>query len=364
MTQTRQVKGPASQRFWILALNILLAILVYWLLGFIFDDIGNQPGPSWQKTLTRFQNQTLVKQNETLLNQANDYSKQMESLRRKQDLLQTSINSYRDTMTQLLDLQKASAQKGLTISAITQQNLDSATKLYLEGQQQFQTLNSSITEANDTLQQARKKSAVITDVLNEQTKQGYESYNAQVLQHNLKAAALKLMVLIPLLLITAYFFVTKRHSIYIRMIAATGIAIIAKMVMVMHEHFPARMFKYLLISLLLILVARALIGLLRRMTAPKPSWLLKQYKEAYKKLLCPICEYPIHPEAIKYSALIQPNVKNITFGDSSRLHNIEKYSCPSCGTGLFKKCTVCEHTRHSLLPFCENCGTESEQLQE
>ncbi len=363
-TETQQTKGPASQRFWILILNIALAILVYWLLGFILDDIGNQPAPAWKKTLAQFQDQTLVKQNEPLLSKETEYSKQVDLLRKKQDLLQTSISSYRDTMNQLLDLQKASTQKGAAISATAQQNLDNATKLYLQGQQQFQTLNNSIAEANDEWQQTRKKSDAIADTLNEQAKKGYETYDKQLLHHNLKIAALKLLVLIPLLLITAYFFIKKRHSIYARMIAAVGFAIIAKIVVVMHEHFPARIFKYLLILVLIFLVVRALITLLRRINSPKIDWLLKQYKAAYKNLFCPICEYPIHPDALKYSAVLQSNVNNITFADSNRLHNIEKYSCPSCGTGLYRKCEVCEHTRHTLLPFCENCGTEKKESQE
>ena len=43
MSQTRELKGPAGQRFWVLMLNIFLAILVYWLLGFILNTAANAP---------------------------------------------------------------------------------------------------------------------------------------------------------------------------------------------------------------------------------------------------------------------------------------------------------------------------------
>lgn len=352
MSSTRQPKGPTSYRFLVTSLNVLLAILFYWLLGFVLQDISNQPGPSWETIQTHYQDPVLIKQKAALTQQDQTLSQEMNTIHKQQELLQTSINSYRDTMNQLLDLQKSNTQKNTTTTAETQQNLANATKLFLENQQRFQALNSTASQTNDTLQQVRNKTEKINNQLSEQTERGNKEYNSQLQSHNIKVALLQLALLIPLLLITAYFFKQYRLTIYKSMIIAVGVALILKIVMVMHEHFPSRAFKYIFILVLIVLVIRTLKNLLRMMLSPKSNWLQKQYREAYKKMQCPVCEYAIRPGVLKYATL----EKNIRLSDN--LPNIETYSCPSCGVHLFEKCSQCGNSRHSLLPFCETCGKE------
>jgi predicted RNA-binding Zn-ribbon protein involved in translation (DUF1610 family) len=94
--------------------------------------------------------------------------------------------------------------------------------------------------------------------------------------------------------------------------------------------------------------------LIRMMSSPQQTWLLKQYKEAYKKLICPTCEYPITPGLFKFILHFQ-QTKSANI-DTRGLPALEKYSCPGCGQQLFEKCVGCEKTRHSLLPYCESCG--------
>lgn len=334
MTTPKIQKGPATYRILILFLNITLALLIYWLLGFILKDISNQPGPSWQKIQTANQDPVLVKQNTELLKQQSDLFQKESQLQKKQHLLKDSISSFRDTMNQLLDL-----QKNKNFSEKTQQNLSTATQLYLENQQQFQLVTNSLSETSDQLQQIQNQLMTVNLKLNEQTQLANQQYNAELLKHNLKLASLKLMVLIPLLLITAYFFKKYRRSVYISMISAIGIAIILKIIMVMHEHFASEFFKYILIVLLIVLVARALQNLLRMLVSPKASWLQKRYREAYKKLECAICDYPVQPL-------------------DREMKEIAQYACPSCGTKLLEKCNQCQHVRHSLLGFCEYCGRQ------
>jgi hypothetical protein len=352
-----ELKGPRGYRFLVTALNISLAILIYWFLGFILDDIGSQPGPSWQTIQSHFQNPALVKQKNQLTHDIDALTTQMNAMRKQQVLLQASINSYRDMMNQLLDLQKASAQKNQTVPPQTQENLADATKLYLDNQQKFQVLNSNITQANMNLQKAQNQLMTVNTQLDQQIDTGNNEYNKLLQKHNLKTAFLKLSLLIPLLLIAAYFFKTYQQSIYRPITIAVGVTIIIKIVMVMHEHFPSRLFKYFLILLLIGFVIRALIKLLNTLISPKANWLQKQYKEAYKKLCCPSCEYPIRPGILKYSTFTQENLKNIFLTDS--LIAIPSYSCPSCGIKLFDKCNQCNNTRHALLNYCEICGNQS-----
>lgn len=345
MSTTRLQKGPASHRALILFLNILLAVLVYWLLGFILDDIGAQSGPSWKKIQAQFQNATLLKKQTESQNEMQTLSATINAQREKQALLQNNIQSYRDTMNQLLDLQKTSLQKGAVFSNEAQQNLSQATKLYLNNQQDFQSLNVLIVQENEKLQSIQKNNQDTNTQLEKQNNQASEQYNKLIQQHNIKLALIKLLVLVPLLIVAAYFLKTKKESVYRSSIFAVSIALLIKIMMVMHEHFPSRFFKYILIVILILLVARVLQGLFRMRIKPQANWLQKQYKEAYKKLLCPICDFPIRPGSLKFSALSAE--ENIMLVD---------YCCPSCGTHLFNQCGHCGHVRHSLLSFCEFCG--------
>lgn len=351
MSKTRVRKGPAGHRFLVMFLNILLGILVYWLLGFIIDDIGTQPGPSLTSLQEKFQNSTLVNQRAALLARTSALAQTLDAQHQEQALLQDSINGYRDSMNQLLALQKSSP-----FTSQSQQNLARVTQLYLDSQQLYQAHNHAIIQETTQLQRLKNTTGMIETQLNKQSQRAYEVYNTQQTRHNLMLAAIKLLVLIPLLIITVYFFKKKRQSIYLPMIIAIGIAISLKIIMVMHEHFPSRAFKYLLILALIYFVARALMGALRMVASPKPNWLLKQYREAYQKLQCAMCQYPIQPGALKFTA---PRAgKNSPESDVSYLENITAYTCPSCGEKLFEKCESCGQCRHSLLVFCEHCGKE------
>ncbi len=62
----KQVKGPTSRRCWIITLDVMLGILVYWLLGFVLSDINTLPRPSYDSVLVTFQNQELVKKQQDL----------------------------------------------------------------------------------------------------------------------------------------------------------------------------------------------------------------------------------------------------------------------------------------------------------
>ena len=45
MAEKQQTKGPWVHRFLVRLLTVALAVLVFWLLGFVIDDIGTWPGP-------------------------------------------------------------------------------------------------------------------------------------------------------------------------------------------------------------------------------------------------------------------------------------------------------------------------------
>ena len=54
-------KGPWMHRFLVHLFTVVLAVLIYWLLGFMVDDIGTAPGPEYSKVEERMLDQNLVK---------------------------------------------------------------------------------------------------------------------------------------------------------------------------------------------------------------------------------------------------------------------------------------------------------------
>jgi len=126
----------------------------------------------------------------------------------------------------------------------------------------------------------------------------------------------------------------------------------------MHEHFPRRYFKYVLIGVALALVVRVLVGLLRTVAHPKFEWLLKQYREAYEHHLCPICSYPIRRGPLKYLFWNRRSVGKLRLPAADPTAPEETYICPACGTSLYETCPSCGGVRHALLPVCPRCGAQ------
>lgn len=355
-------KGPKGHRAFVMILTILLGLLIYWFLGFLLDDISDQPGPSLQEIQKKYQDPSLIKNKETSNEKMNKLIIILEEQQQQQTILQTSINSYRDTMDQLLDLQKASIQKGIPFAAAAQKNVQQITNLYLDYQKQFQDLNNSITKNNLEKQQLQNQINAIDNQLEKQNKLAYKEYNVQLIKHNWTIAGSQLLILIPLLLITTFLIKTYKTNLYQPMFIAIGIAIFCKIALVMHDYFPSYIFKYLLILALIYITSVTLIAKLKMFVTPKPSWLQKQYREAYQKTQCPLCQFPIKPGISKFFTVKQQgNNSPLTY--SSYLDKIDTYTCPGCGELLFEQCTHCSSVRYSLLKYCDFCGIEKENIK-
>lgn len=355
----KEKKGPKGHRVFVMVLNILLGLLIYWFLGFLMDDISEQPGPSLVAIQKKYQDPVLVKDREAFNDQLKKISVTIAEQQQQQSILQTSINSYRDTMNQLVGLQKASIQKGVTFAPESQQNLQQISDLYLQSQKQFQELNNAITKDNLTQQHLQNQINEIDAKLATQNEQANKEYQAQWVNHNWAMAGLQLLVLIPLLLIAAYLLKVYKTSLYKPMLMAAAIAVFCKIALVMHDYFPSYIFKYVLILALIYITIVTLIAKLRMIAAPKPDWLEKQYREAYQKIQCPICQYPVKPGVAKL--FTQEHGTNLPLTNLSYLDEVKKYTCPGCGELLLESCTHCDHLRYSLLKYCDCCGATKEK---
>lgn len=361
MEKTSKRKGPWGHRVLVVVLSVVLAFLVYWLLGFILADIGNLPGPSYSETEKEFLDAQVLRQESELRARIEQLRQAIDDNRQRQAVLRESTRSSQQTMNQLLEFQRLSLQKGVKPSAQEQQALAESQKVFLSNQKRYQALNEQIAQQSEQLMSLQRQLRDVQKDLGKQRKVARHHYNELRARHNLKIAAVKLTFLVPLLIVAAFLSVKKRESVYAPIYVAAGFAVAVKVGFVMHEYFPARIFKYILVLVALAIVLRLLILLLRMVAFPRKQWLLKQYREAYERFLCPVCSYPMRRGPLKYAFWTRRTIKKMTAAEATPpVGADEPYTCPACGTRVYEECDSCHSIRPSLLPFCEKCGAEKE----
>lgn len=351
-------KGPWRHRVLVGVFTALFSLLIFWLLSFAVDDIGTIPGPNREDVEKKFLSQDLIAQRDGIDRQLADLDREISAQRERQSLLRDSTSRYETTLTQLLGLQRANAQKGLNTGQGQQQALAQSVSLFLSNQQKDQALYEDILKLTEQQRQLNEHKREVEAKLGEQRKVADEEMQRLERVHDRKLAALKLLLLVPLLAASLFVVAKKRTGIYTPLVYGAAIAILAQTSLVVHECFPTRYFKYVLLSVAILAVGYIVSWLMRMLQTPKPSFLLKQYRDAYEAFFCPVCDYPIRRGPRRFLFWTRRTVGKIVFPAESGQANEETYSCPACGSRLFEQCARCGGVRHSLLPYCQNCGVE------
>ena len=351
-----QPKGPWTHRFGVMLFTALAGILAFWLLGFVVDDIGELKGPQLVDVEKRHLDPVLVAQSKAIDAQIAAIDTQVQNQKARQALLRDSTTSSQQTMNQLLDMQKQNIQNQVKPSISEQNTLAQSESQFIANQAQYQALNQAIVEHTEEERSLQERKSNIESRLAVQREAARKEFAALDRRHHLRTAAFQLLFLIPLLLVAVYVFLKWRAGMYTPPIYAFGIATLLKVVLVIHENFPTRYFKYILLLALLAVVTRVLFYLIRAVRFPRMASLLKQYREAYERFLCPVCEYPIRRGPMKYIFWDRRTIRKVQ--PSPGMASDDVYACPSCGSALFEVCALCRNTRPSLLPFCDKCGGE------
>jgi predicted RNA-binding Zn-ribbon protein involved in translation (DUF1610 family) len=289
-------------------------------------------------------------------------SRQIQEQRERQSLLQTSTNNSRETMNQLLEMHRHNLAQQVTPSTEERQALAESEKQFLANQKEFQKANEAIALLSEETRSLEEQQRELEEEIEPLEEAAMEANSEAWERHNLLTAFLKLAILVPLFFLAAWFLKTRKDSPYRVMFVAFFIAAFFQMSVVIHQYFPSRYFKYIAVSAAIAVVVAILRYLIRMIVRPDRKWLLKQYREAYQRHLCPVCSYPIERGRFRQAIWTSkgPKVSKVTvLGESSGEE--EPYTCPSCGTGLFGKCDSCGKVRHSLLPHCESCGVENRE---
>jgi predicted RNA-binding Zn-ribbon protein involved in translation (DUF1610 family) len=360
MRDSQKPRGPLTHRVLIGFFTILLAILAYWSLDFIMDDIEALQGPQYEDVEARVVDKSLLGQERKVTQEAARIEQQRNELTEQKAALQTSTNSSQETMKQLLEIQRLALQKGAAPTEAETKALADSKRLFLSNQAKYQNLNDELENLRGQARAVREQYDGISAQLKNQREEAHKQHQALLKRHEWKKAALELLVLIPLLLVAYYFFRTKRSSFYAPIIYAPGAALVLKLFEVLHHYFPSRYFKYILMAIAITLVVQLLLYLLRMVVSPKKDFLLKQYREAYERFVCPVCEYPIRRGPLRYAFWTKRTIRKLVLPEPTGHASDDPYACPACGVTLYEKCPACQGVRHSMLPHCEKCGASKE----
>jgi len=331
--------------------------LFIWLLGFVLDDLARIKGPE----LESFRRARVAEADDERLKVLNrqiaDVQSQIAQRERTQAILRTSMDGSRATMNQLIELHRLNLEKNVTPTPEEQSALAESETLYLQNQRRFQEANAEIAGLNEDRRTMEDEVAAIRERIREAEEPAREEFEAASRRHRLRVATLQFAFLLPVFLGSAWLTARWRETPYRPLLYAALAAASWKIGVVMHQHAPARFFKYVAITAGIAIVLAFLVRLIRLLVAPRRDWLLKQYREAYKQHRCPMCGDPIRRGPLRHAAWGRKG-PHFPPGAVETAGPEGPYTCPACGSPLFVACESCSVIRHALLPFCEACGAE------
>ena len=353
--------GPISHRIMIYAFSAILTLLLTWAIEYVLRDIGDIQGPNWEEIEEESIGSELLNQQQEFEDKRKAIVGQISNETENQRILKTSMGSSKEAMEQLLGLQRLALEKNVKPTSDQQNAMAESQTLYLANQKQFQKANDQIANLTNQQRQLQQEIDVVSKKIDNQSNQAREEYRSLEQSHQWKTAGLKLLVVIPLLIGTTWLLIQKRKSNFAPLIFAGFIATCIETGIIMHQYLPVDFFKYILIGVSILAVIIILRHLIRLASSPQKDWLLKQYKEAYRKWLCPICNFPIRRGLRKEVDWSSRKLKGaIPVWQKEEDNSEQPYTCPSCGQTLYERCGDCQYIRHSLLPFCEICSGQKE----
>ena len=353
---------PRCVRIGSFLLSMLLTLLSIWFLGFVLDDIGDIEGPDYRQVVEEYVDESLGQRAEELQEQIDGIGTRVRRQQELQSDLERSMDNARETMQQMMGLQRLSLEQQVPPTEAEREALASAQQRFLHAQDRFEAANSEIETSNEKKYQLGLELASVLDTADEQEQPAREDYDGRRRTHQFRVAAMKLAIIVPLFLLAAWMFARHRGSAYRSVLMALLAATFWKLGRVMFDHFPREFFKYIAITAALGIVLAFLLWMLRKAAKPNRRLLLDRYREAYRAHVCPVCTFPIVRGPLRFAQWTRKGprfpVHVEPWNNGHEATTETPYACPSCGTTLFTGCQACAAPRHTLLPFCEHCGDE------
>ncbi|MBN2448863.1 MAG: hypothetical protein JXR77_00655 [Lentisphaeria bacterium] len=352
-------KGSRGQRVAVRFFALCLAVTIFWLLGFVISDIGAIRGPDLAGIQGRFVDASLAAEQQTVEQGLEAVRQEIQDQTKRRDLRSSGTTDLQKTLDQLLEIQRLSLERDIRIEESQARAFADSLQLFLETQREIGRLNERLSQLNEELLGLEKRARELRAEITRQQVPARQEYDRLRQRNELRKAILKLAVLIPLLAVGTLLFLKARRSSWMPLVLAFTGAVAVQVILVMHTHFPKRLFRYVLVIAAILALVRILVAFLRAMRAPRAAALARQYHEAYERFLCPVCEYPIRRGPLRFAFWTRRTARKLVPAAEAEGAE-EPYTCPACGTRLFETCGSCGGVRHSLLPACMHCGAITE----
>jgi len=219
-------KGTWIHRFAIKLFTLILAVLIFWTLGFFVDDIRSIPGPNYSSIEQKYLDKGLVKERRDLDDQIADLTRQIDNQQEKQRVVGDSSRNLQQTINQLIELQKLGMQKNIAFSDTEQANFTGSLNLFLDNQRKYQELSQTVSDMLERKQELIRERDQTEQQIEKQRKPARAEFNTLSRKHRLKLALFQLAILLPILAAAAVLIIRKRQSIYFSMYLAFGAATI------------------------------------------------------------------------------------------------------------------------------------------
>ena len=131
-------RGPWIHRFSIRLFTVILAILVYWVLGFLVGDIESIQGPRYSEIEKEYVDQALVEQEGRLAESIAEIDRDIASKREEMQIVSDSSQNLQKTINQLIELQKVTVQESAVLPEAEQINLSESLESFLDSQEKYQ----------------------------------------------------------------------------------------------------------------------------------------------------------------------------------------------------------------------------------
>lgn len=357
MPSTDQPKGSWAHRFAIRFFTILLALLIFWAEGFLLGDLKSARGPEYGEVEARHLDAALVERRDRLVEEITDLDREIKNRQERLGQLQAHSRSLQQTVGQLIELERLALEKERTGTVPAE--MGSSLEQFLANQERGQALSREIASRTEARQALEAERLALEKKIEAQRRPAREEHRDLMRRHRLRMAGLQLALLLPLLAVGGLMLLRARGSAWFPLCLAFSGATLLQVALVMHQCFPSRYFKYVLVAAAILVVGRLLLHFIRLASSPRPSWMLKRYREAYERFLCPVCEFPIRRGPRRHLFWTRSSVSNLRLPATDEGEDAP-YHCPSCGTTLHEPCAACGKTRHALLPACEHCGAEKQ----
>lgn len=112
---SRHPRGPWIHRAAIRLFTLVLAVLIFWLLGFFMQDIRSIRGPDYEQIEARHVDQALVARSEQLTREIAERSRQIDARSDEQRLAGDQARNIERTINQLIELRRLSIEKDVLL---------------------------------------------------------------------------------------------------------------------------------------------------------------------------------------------------------------------------------------------------------